>query len=165
MNSDDILVAIRGSIKSNEVVDVEEEAIKFVIFRVAGNLYAAYGSDVREILPNKEIYPVPFLPEYLPGLINVRGDIESVIDISSFLGGKKIEQSKVMVMMVKKENFCSGIIVDDIEDVVDMPITAIEPPLSTLSGVAKELIAGRIEFLGNTVSLIDIGKLAAKVAI
>ena len=161
----DILATVRPFIRDLEVVDVEEEHIKFVIFNVGGNIYASYGSDVREILPDREIYPVPFLPDYLPGLINVRGDIESVIDICVFLGGKRASEGKVLVMMVKRGGFCSGVIVDNIEDVVDMPPSSINPPLSTLCGTAKELISGTIEFSGTTVAILDIEKLSAKVLI
>jgi len=146
----DILATVRPSIHDRKIVDIEEEHIKFVIFNVGGNIYASYGSDVREILPDREIYPVPFLPDYLPGLINVRGDIESVIDICVFLGGKRASEGKVL---------------DNIEDVVDMPPSSINPPLSTLCGIAKELISGTIEFSGTTVAILDIEKLAAKVVI
>ncbi|MBF0303318.1 MAG: chemotaxis protein CheW [Desulfamplus sp.] len=165
INSKAILAAVRSSINNRGVVDVEEEQVKLVIFRAGGNLYASYGSDVREILPSREIYPVPFLPEYLPGLINVRGDIESALDICFFLGGKRDVQDRVLIMMVKREGFSSGIIVDNIEDVVDIPLSAVKPALSTLSGAAKELISGTIEFSDMTVALLDIEKLASKVSV
>jgi len=148
-----------------EAVEVVEEYVKIVIFSAGGNLYASYGHDVREILQGLKIYPVPFLPEYLPGLINVRGDIESALDISFFLGGQRADQGKVLIMMVKRDAFCSGIIVDNIEDVVDLPRSAIKPPLSTLSGAAKELVSGTIEFSGQTVALLDIEKIASRVSI
>ena len=144
---------------------MEEDVIKFVIFRAGGNLYASYGCDVREILTGREIFPVPFLPDYLPGLINVRGDIESALDICFFLGGERPAKANLLIMMVQRESFCSGIIVDSIEDVIDLPLSAVKPPLSTLAGDAKELISGNVEFSGQTVALLDIEKLKAKVFI
>ena len=165
VSSKEILATLSAHLHERKVIDVEEELVKFVIFRAGGNLYASYGCDVKEILQGREIYPVPFLPEYLPGLINVRGDIESAVDICFFLGGKREVQNKVLIMMVKRDGFSSGIIVDNIEDVIDMPLSIIKPPLSTLSGAAKELISGTIEFSGMTVALLDIEKLSVKVTI
>ncbi len=161
----DIPASLKEPFNDNQVVDVSEEQIKFVVFRAGGIRYAAYGSNVKEILTDRVIYPVPFLPEYLPGLINVRGEIESVIDISFFLGGKRAKQDKVMVMMVKCEKFSSAIIVDDVEDVVDLPISSLKPALTTLAGAARELVSGTVEFSGVALSVLDIEKLAAKVSI
>ena len=81
LKSDLILDELKRRQRTKEVVDVEEERVKVVIFRCGVNLFAFYGRDIREILPSCDISWVPSLPDYLSGLINVRGDIESVIDL------------------------------------------------------------------------------------
>lgn len=150
---------------SKEVVDVEEERIKVVIFMCGVNLFAFYGSDVREILPSCEISWVPCFPDYLPGLINVRGDIESVVDLRYFLGEETNERSKGLIAMAVRENFRSGVMIESIEDVVDIPIHSIHPPLATLNGPARDLVIGEVEYRGETISLLDIGKLATLVSL
>ena len=89
LKSELILDGLKNRQRSREIVDVEQERVKMVIFRSDASRYAFYGSDVREILPACEISWVPGLPDYLPGLINVRGDIESVVNIGHFLGEEK----------------------------------------------------------------------------
>lgn len=163
--SEEILAEVKRSISEHKIIDTSEESIKVVIFSVGGNLYACYGDNVQEILQDRTVYPVPFLPEYLPGLINVRGDIESALDICFFLGGQRSNESNVLVIMVHKGTFRSGIIVDNIEDVIDIPFSSVRPPMQNLSGAVKELISGSVEFRGSTVAILDIEKLATKVSV
>ncbi|HXE96425.1 MAG TPA: chemotaxis protein CheW [Dongiaceae bacterium] len=165
LKSELILGELKKRQRTKEVVDVEEERVKVVIFMCGVNLYAFYGRDVREILPSCAISWVPSLPEYLPGLINVRGDIESVINLRHFLGEEKDDHCKCLIAMAVRGDFHSGILIDSIEDVVDIPLSTILPPLATLNGAARDLVIGEIEYGGETISLLDIGKLAALIAL
>jgi purine-binding chemotaxis protein CheW len=151
--------------RTKEVVDVEEERVKVVIFLCGANLFAFYGRDIREILPSFEISWVPCLPDYLPGLINVRGDIESVIDLRYFLGEEMADNGKQLVAMAVQGDFHSGVMIDAIKDVVDIPLSSIHPPLATLGGAARDLVIGEIEYGDETITLLDIGKLAALVTL
>lgn len=160
-----ILNELRKRQRTKEVVNVEEERVKVVIVVCGENRYAFYGSDIREILPTCSISWVPGLPDYLPGLINVRGDIESVIDMAHFLDEKNSAHDNPMIAIAVHGDFHSGIMIDAIDDVVDIPVTAIHPPLTTLNGPARELVIGEISYGGNTVSLLDIGKLAALITL
>jgi len=160
-----ILDELKRRQRTKVVVDVEEERVKVVIFICGVNLYAFYGRDIREILSSCDISWVPSLPDYLPGLINVRGDIESVIDLRHFPGEVKDEGSKRLIAMAVLGDFRSGVLIDSIDDVVDIPLSTIHPPLATLNGAARDLVIGEIEYGGTTISLLDIGKLAAFVAL
>ena len=165
LKSELILDELKRRQRAKEVVDVEEERIKVVIFICGVNLYAFYGRDIREILPPCDISWVPSLPDYLPGLINVRGDIESVIDLRHFLGEEKDDHGKRLIAMAVRDDFHSGVMIESIEDVVDIPLSTIQPPLATLNGAARDLVIGEIEYGGETISLLDIGKLAALIAL
>lgn len=165
LKSEQILDELKRRQRTKDVVDVEEERVKVVIFSCVGNRYAFYGADIREILPSSEISWVPCLPEYLPGLINVRGDIESVIDIRHFLGEGLNDQGKFLIAMAVKGDFHSGIMIDSIEDVVDIPVNIIHAPLTTLSGAARDLVAGEMNYAGAMVTLLDIEKLAALITL
>lgn len=165
LKSELILDELKRRQSAKEVVDVEEERVKVVIFTCGANLFAMYGRDVREILPSCDISWVPGLPDYLPGLINVRGDIESVIDLRHFLGEEIVDHNKRLIAMAVHGDFHSGVMIDSIEDVVDIPLSRIQPPLTTLNGAARDLVVGEIEYLDTTVSLLDVGKLAARISI
>ena len=163
--SEFILDELKRRQRTKEVVDVEEERVKVVIFMCGANLFAFYGRDIREILPSCDISWVPCLPDYLPGLINVRGDVESVIDLSHFLEEEKAGHGKCLIAMAVRGDFHSGIMIDSIEDVVDISLSTILPPLATLNGAARDLVIGEIEYGGETISLLDIGKLAALISL
>jgi purine-binding chemotaxis protein CheW len=161
LKSELLLDEIKRRDRMGDVVDAEDELVKVVIFTSGDAGYAFYGADIKEILPACVISWVPGLPEYLPGLINVRGDIESVIDIRHFLGFERIDPEKCLVIMAVRGDFRSGILVDSIEDVMDIPKSAIKPPLTTLGGVARGLVAGEIEHARGVITLLDVEKLAA----
>ncbi len=163
--SEHILNELKNRHRTKEIVDVEEERVKVVIFICGKHLYAFYGKYIREILPSCEISWVPCLPDYLPGFINVRGDIESVIDIRHFLGEEKNSNGKGLIAMAVLGDFHSGILIDSIEDVVDIPLQTILPPLATLNGTVRDLVIGEIEYNGSAISLLDIDKLAILVAL
>ena len=165
LKSELILAELTLRQRTKEVVDVEEELVKIMIFVCGGGRYAFYGSDIREILSGCEIFWVPGLPEYLPGLINVRGDIESVIDVRHFLGMEKAGLGSGLIAMAVREDFRLGVMIDAIDDVVDIPKNAIKPPLSTLNGSARDLVAGEIEYLDQIITLLAIEKLAARIAL
>ena len=163
--SEIILSELKRRGTGQQIVDVEEERIKVVIFTLRGGYYAFYGEDIREILHYTNIFYVPGSPEYIVGIINVRGDIESVIDIGHFLDEKGAARDDPLIAMAVRDDFHSGIMIDAIEDVVDVPVTSIHPPLTTLNGAAKDLVIGGIEYAGMAVSLLDIGKLAALITL
>ena len=165
LKSELILDELKKRQLAKEIVNVETERVKIVIVVCGENHYAFYGADIREILTSASISWVPGLPGYLPGLINVRGDIESVIDIGHFLDEKSTTRDDPLIAMAVHDDFHSGIMIDAIDDVVDVPVTSIHPPLTTLNGAAKDLVIGGIEYAGMAVSLLDIGKLAALITL
>lgn len=165
MKSELILDELKRRHHAKDIVDVEEERVKVVIFICGKNRYAFYGADIREIIPTCDISWVPCLPEYLPGLINVRGDIESVIDIRHFLGEDKTGPCSSLIAMAVRGDFHSGIMIDSMEDVVDIPVSTIHPPLATLNGASRDLVIGEIEYDKGTITLLDVGKLAALITL
>jgi len=163
--SDQLLNEIKRHQQRKDVVDVEEERVKVVIFSCGGARYALYGSDIREILPPREISWVPCLPPHIPGLINVRGDIESAVDIRPFLGFGSADAEKCFIAMAVHGGFCSGILIDAVEDVTDVPVSAIRPPLATLGGTARDLVAGDLDHEKGLATLLDIEKLIARISL
>lgn len=165
--SDRILEQLRKRSAREKVVDVEEEKVKLVIFSLADDYYAFNGSEVKEImLPPGDISYVPGTPDYILGVINVRGDIESVVAINTFLAlpeSKRTSRSRIAIAV--KGGVRSGIMVDSIEDVLDVPVSSIKPPLSTLDAFKKEFVTGELTFKGRNVTILDTGKIFGKLAV
>lgn len=163
----DLLIEELSKRKGKEAtVSVEAETFKVVIFTLHDSLYAFPGADVKEILPLMDIYPVPGAPDFIPGLINNRGDIESVINLNKFLGLADSERTAASrIAMASKSGARSGILVDAVLDVVDVPLNAIKPPLSTLDHAIKELVTGEMTYNKRSVVMLDIGRLFEKLVV
>lgn len=147
-------------------VDVEAENLKLVIFTLGDGHYAFPGADVKEILPLMEIFPVPGAPDFIPGVINNRGDIESVINLNKFLGIPDSDSTAASrIAIVSKAGLRSGILLDAVLDVMDVPLASVKPPLSTLDGAVKELVAGEVTYNSRNVVMLDAGRLFEKLAI
>ena len=165
LKSELILDELRIRQQSKETIDIDEKSIKIVVFTCGVHLYAFYGRDIREFLPGVEIYWVPGLPRYLPGLINVRGDIETIVDLQQLMGEECTPRPHFLTALAVLADFRSGIMIDSIEDVIDIPQSSINPPIATITGSAKDLVTGSLEYNGTTVSLLDIGKLATMISL
>lgn len=160
--SEKIVEIIKKTQGLKDVVDVDQETVKVVIFKLSKNCFAFYGKDVKEIIGQYQLSWVPGLPGYLPGLLNIRGEIASAVSLQYLLESSEAPAGS-MVVMVANENFRTGVIVDEVCDVIDIPVTSIVQPLTTLSGMAKELVAEVFAYKDSQVLLLDLAKLEAKV--
>ncbi len=159
--STDLIVAelqrLRGQGKT---AGVEEERTKFVIFTLQDRLFAFPGADVKEILPAMEIFPVPGAPQAIPGVINNRGDIEAVVNLHGLLGLPDSDSTPgSRIAMTEKAGGRSGMLVDSVIDVVDLPQSSIRPPLASLDDAMRVLVAGETVYQGSSVVLLDVGRI------
>lgn len=72
--------------------------ITWLVFSAGEDTFALEPGEVREIVRNTEIYPLPFVPSYIKGVLNRHGDPYAVVDISSFLGHEELTESLFLVL-------------------------------------------------------------------
>ncbi|MBU0483814.1 MAG: chemotaxis protein CheW [Proteobacteria bacterium] len=155
-----ILRDIKKIRQEEAIIDVDVETEKFVIYSLAGDLFAFKGHYVKEILIPTEISYVPGSPDFLLGVINVRGDIESVAALEKILGLPTTKTSdKNRILLTEDREIRSGILVESIEDVIDVPVDAINPPLATMTGPMADFLQGEMEYRGKNVMVLDVPKL------
>ena len=163
--SEDILEYIRHKNGKDRVVDVEEEQVLIIIFRLADALFGIYGSDAKEVLEVKKITAVPGSPDFIVGIVNVRGDVEPVIDLCRFLQLPfERESDKVMVIIAQSGAMRSGIRVAAIEDVVEIPKSSVRPAISTLGENLRHYVTGEMLHNGKNVTVLDTGRIFEKIA-
>ncbi len=163
--ADRILAEVRRRQADAKVVEVDEEKIKLVIFSLGDDRYAFYGSDVKKILPYKEITYVPGSLAFISGIINVSGDIESVLNIHKFLNLAETQTTiNTRIILAAKAGICSGILVDSVEEVSDIPKSSIKPPISTIDEKIKHYIVGEAIYNKTHVTVFDIGEIFKKIA-
>jgi len=120
-----------------------EESMEIVEFLLAHEKYGVESSYVREIYPLKELTPVPCTPSFVLGIINVRGQILSVIDIKKFFDlPEKGLTDLNKVVILHTENMEFGIMADAVLSVNRASINDIQPGLPTLTGIREEYLIG-----------------------
>ena len=141
-------------------VEAEPEAtdrIEVIEFIVAHERYAFESAYVREIYPLNELTPLPCTPPFVLGIVNVRGQILSVIDIKKFfdLPDKGLtDLNKVIVLRSESMEF--GVLADLIAGTRAVPVRELQPSLPTLTGIREEYLRG---VTADRTVILDAGKL------
>jgi len=155
-----ILGQVRKRREEAKIVDVDEERVKLVIFTLGGNHYAFPGAEIKEILPLMKIAYVPGTPESILGIINVRGDIESVLSGRRVLGLPLCEPTSLSRIVIAESNGTrSGILVDSVEDVSDFPSSSIRPPIPTIDISIRDYVTGEMFSSGKTTTVLSVEKI------
>jgi purine-binding chemotaxis protein CheW len=145
---------------SREIVNVDEPSAKLVIFQLAEDWFAFYGNKIREILSQVEVFFVPGCPASLEGVINVRGDIESVIALHELLHLPPSAATRASsVLLGSGGGMTSGIRVDQVIDVVDVPQSSIHPPPANLPEHLRPLVCGVLRFKEKPVAVLDLERI------
>ncbi len=112
---------------------------QFVTFRLDGHLAGLHILNVREINRVLDITPVQQAPEYVRGLVNLRGQTVTVMDLGVRLGlGPRRITGETHNIILKQEPV--GLLVDSIGDVEEAGEGAVEPPPANLNGIGVEFI-------------------------
>lgn len=146
--------------------ETQEEAVcKLVIFELGAERFALRGDQVREILPLGQIYFVPGCPPWLEGVINVRGDIESVINLFTLLGkAPPAAGAPASILLGRASAMHSGIRVGAVLDVVDVPLERIMPPHAALPEPMQAVVTGVLGYEGGVVLVLDLEPMFADYA-
>jgi purine-binding chemotaxis protein CheW len=119
------------------------ESIEIVEFMLAYEKYGIESSYVREIHALKELTPVPCTPPFVLGIINVRGQIVSVIDMKKFFDLPERGLTDLnKVIIVHDDTMEFGILADSILGVRTISTEEIQPPLPTLTGIQAAYLRG-----------------------
>ena len=119
------------------------DALEIVEFVLAHEKYGVETSFVREIHPLTNLTPLPCTPAFVLGVVNLRGEIVSVIDIKKFfdLPEKGLtDLNKVVVLQSETMRF--GVLADAVLGVRRIPVAGIQPSLPTLTGIREQYLKG-----------------------
>jgi purine-binding chemotaxis protein CheW len=122
------------------------EVLDVVVFILAGESYAVEAAYVREAVRLTDYTPVPGVPDFLVGVINLRGEIVAVIDLRKFFGMAArgvTDLSRVLVLGAGRAEF--GILADAAHEVMALRKEAILEPPASLTGAGREYLRGVTE--------------------
>ncbi|MDK2820339.1 MAG: purine-binding chemotaxis protein CheW [Clostridia bacterium] len=128
---------------ATEKEKIAKEEIQLVVFRLANETYGVDINHVQEIIRMQDITEIPRTPDFIEGVINLRGRIIPVIDLHKRFGLPEAEtNSNTRIMVVELEKVTVGMIVDSVSEVLRMPTTSIEPPPSMINGIDVAYLKG-----------------------
>lgn len=131
---------------------------KYLTFRVGDLGCGIEISYITEIISVQEITLVPHTHAYVKGIINLRGTVVPVIDMSMRFGGSEIEYTEqTCIIVLSMDEMIVGILVDGVQDVLDIADEDIQdPPKATGSSIKNEFIKAVGVAAGEVKQLIDI---------
>ena len=134
--------------------------LQIVGFRIGRETFGLPISLVHEIVRPPEITNVPHAPEYVEGVMNLRGRIVPVIDLRRRFGGAAIANSrKNRVLVVDVESRAVGLIVDSASEVLKISDAQIEPPPNVLTDAATSYVTGVAKYQGRLIILVDLRRI------
>lgn len=102
---------------------VQDVVQRLLLFSIGGGLYATHVSFIREIVADQKKVPLPNVPDYIPGVINLRNEVVKVIDIRKIIPlDVESEKKKVIVFIPETETATRfGMVVDDVHGIMEVP--------------------------------------------
>ncbi|MFB4162893.1 chemotaxis protein CheW [Alteribacillus sp. JSM 102045] len=144
--------------ESKEVND-----LKVVIFQLKDEEYAIEVDYVQSIERMQPITRIPGVDAFIKGVMNLRGVITPVIDLRSRFGieSKQYDEA-TRILVLNKEGNEIGFIVDGANDVMDIPVSKIEPTPEVVGGVAEEYLRGVVKLENRLFTLLHLDKILQK---
>jgi purine-binding chemotaxis protein CheW len=146
--------------------DLEKSAMSrelhIVGFQVGRETYGVPITSLHEIVRVPEITAVPDAPDYLEGVINLRGKIVSVMDLRKRFGMKQAATKKQnRILVVEHAGRLAGLIVDSASEVLKIPADSVEVPPAAFQEGGLNCVSGLGKLSGRLIVLLEMSKLLA----
>jgi purine-binding chemotaxis protein CheW len=138
----------------------DAELQQLVTFSIGDEGFGVDILKVQEIIRTMEITKVPRAPEFVEGVINLRGKVIPIIDLRMRFGLTTREHDKhTRIIVIEINNMIVGFVVDSVSEVLRIPASTIEPPPPVVSGLESEYISGVGKLEDRLLILLDLDRL------
>ena len=136
---------------------IETDELQLVIFDLAAETYGVDIGSVREIIRMQEITKVPRTPDFVEGVINLRGKVIPVIDLRKRFGFKQAEATKdTRIVVVDIGGTDIGVVVDAVTEVLRLASDAVEPPTGVITTTDSDYLLGIAKLETRLIILLDL---------
>ena len=137
-----------------------QQVFRWVTFRLADEIYGINVMQVQEVLRMTDVAPVPGAPHFVMGIINLRGNVVTVLDTRKLLdlATSDITDSS-RIMIIESGKVTVGLLVDSVAEVVNIALADIDPPPSVGNDEGSRYIQGVYSSDQQILILIDLNKL------
>lgn len=136
---------------------------QYLTFTLGGEMFAVAILNVKEIIEYGTVTEIPMMPGFIRGVINLRGAVVPVIDLSCRFGGKSSQVARrTCIVIVELEQDDQkhdiGVMVDAVSEVLEIPRSEIEPPPSFGAKIRTDFISGMGKVGGKFVIILDVAR-------
>lgn len=144
---------------------------QYLTFLLGGEMFAIEILNIREIIEYGSLTTVPMMPNFIRGVINLRGAVVPVIDLSVRFGRAPVEVTRrTCIVIIEIENADErqdiGIVVDSVSEVLEIPTSMVEPPPSFGARIRTDFIHGmgkvndRFVIILNVLNVLSVDEMA-----
>ncbi|EAQ31868.1 MULTISPECIES: chemotaxis protein CheW [Idiomarina] len=146
--------------KQQAEVDSNDEVLQWVTFQLEEETYGINVMQVQEVLRYSEIAPVPGAPDYVLGIINLRGNVVTVIDTRLRFGLPENEiTDNTRIVIIESDKQVIGILVDSVAEVVYLKKSEIDSAPNVGTEESARFIQGVSNRDGELLILVDLDKM------
>lgn len=140
--------------------DEDTQKDKYLTFHLAGEDYGIDIVYVTEIIGIQKITEVPDMPDFIRGVINLRGKVIPVMDVRRrFAMAKRDYDERTCIIVVDINGTAVGLVVDEVREVADIPGDQVEPPPETGKGQSSRYLKGMGKMDDEVKILLNVEKL------
>lgn len=136
---------------TNEVVgegfydeeDEDTQKDKYLTFHLAGEEYGVEIRHVTEVVGLQKITAIPDMPDFVKGVVNLRGQVIPVMDVRNrFKMPHREYDERTCVIVLKIQDTSIGLVVDEVQEVLDIPENNLEPPPKVSRAASSRFVRG-----------------------
>lgn len=132
-----------------EMKNVTQSQEQYIIFKLGEKKFGVNIKQTREILSAKELTYVPDSPDYVKGIINLRGAVVPVVDLHLRLSIAEDEaEANEKIIIIEMDNIAAGMLVDDVDEIKGLN----KEEIATLPDLARKVDSDYIEGVGRSAS-------------
>lgn len=141
----------------------KKEERKILVFQVANGELGLDISCVREVLRPQEIYPLPKTPDFIEGVINLRGHIVALIDLRKRLHGKQTEEPGKRIIICKVNKLIVGLTVNSLKEIIALSEENIRPtPKVAAMQMEADVTTGLAKIGERIIPILDLAQIITK---
>ncbi len=149
--------------KEVQVAVASQEQGQYLTFLLGGEMFAIGILGIKEIIEYGSLTTVPMMPEFIRGVINLRGAVVPVVDLSARFGRQSTEVTRRSCIVIieaeaESEKHDVGVVVDSVSEVLEIPDAEIEPAPSFGAKIRSDFIHGMGKVGGKFVIILDADK-------
>ena len=141
----------------------DAELLQLVTFSIGEEEFGVDILSVQEIIRMMDITKVPRAPDFVEGVINLRGKVIPIIDLRRRFGLTTRDHDKhTRIIVIEINNMIVGFVVDSVSEVLRIPASTVEPPPPVVSGLESEYISGVGKLADRLLILLDLDRLLSR---